>query len=83
MHRAYRTFEERVGQVESPRGAKTELVRQAIGRTTDPFRVADMLATCPGVSHDMVRHVLKDLRGRGLVECLGRGKQARWRRHGN
>jgi Fic family protein len=77
---AFREFEQRVGQMASPRGAKTELVRAAIDRSTGNFRVADLLAVCPGVSVDLVRRVLKDLRTAGEVECLGRGQAAAWRR---
>ena len=77
---AYREFEERVGQTAQPRGAKSELVLSAIQRATDPFRLADVRRECPGVSVDMIRHVLKDLRATGDVECLGRGQNAQWRK---
>jgi Fic family protein len=80
LRRAYVHFEERVGQVKSPRGAKTELVLNAIQRAPSPFRVADLQDACPGVSVDWIRRVLKDLRSQGKVQCLGRGPQAQWRR---
>ena len=73
---AYREFEERIGTLSSPRGSKTEIVIRAIDRTVGPFRVADIQRQCPGVSLDMIRKVLKDLRPR--VQCLGRGKEAKW-----
>ena len=75
---AYREFEERVGQISAPRGAKTDLVSAAIGRRRGSFRVADIQRDCPGVSVDMIRRVLKDLRAAGRVKCLGRGQQAQW-----
>lgn len=75
---AYREFEERVGQVASPRGAKTELVLAAIDRQAGPFRVADLQKECPGVSIDLIRGVLKKLRAAGKAECLGRGQSAQW-----
>lgn len=77
---AYREFEERVGQIASPRGAKTEMVTAAIGRTQAPFRVGDLQRECPGVSLDLIRQVLKDLRASGGVECLGMGQKAQWRK---
>jgi Fic family protein len=80
LQTAYRQFEERVGQTVSPRGAKTEIVTGAIGRTTDSFRVADLQRECPGVSLDLIRSVLKRLKEAGAVTCLGRGQQARWRK---
>jgi len=54
---AYRELESRVGQTKDPRGAKTELVRNAILRRTAPFQVADLQRDCPGVSIDWIRHI--------------------------
>lgn len=75
---AYKEFEERVGQISAPRGAKTDLVFSAIERTSQAFRVSDIQQLCPGVSVDMIRRVMKDLRASGRVKCLGRGQQAQW-----
>ena len=80
---AYREFQERVGQVKSPRGAKTELVEAAIGAFVGEFTLADVERACPGVSRDMVRRVLRDLQNARKVECLGRGPGAAWRKKGN
>lgn len=77
---AYREFEERVGQLKSPKGAKTELITMAIERAIGPFRVADVQRECPGVGVDMIRRVLKILRESGQVECLGRGQNAQWQK---
>lgn len=79
---AYRELQERVGQTAAPRGSKTELVANAIGRTTAPFRVAGLQRSCPGVSLDLIRRVLKNLRAARRVECLGRGQNAEWRKTG-
>ncbi len=75
---AYKEFEERVGQIVSPKGAKTELVVSAIGRKFGPFRISDIQKECPGVSLDLVRSILKKLRSSGKVKCLGRGQNAEW-----
>jgi Fic family protein len=77
---SYREFEERVGQITSPRGAKTELVMSAIDGTIGSFRVADLQKQCPGVSIDTIRKVLKTLQGSRKVECLGRGQNAQWQK---
>jgi len=76
LKQAYRQFEERAGQLSSPRGSKTAMIISAIDRSVGPFRVADIQRQCPGVSLDMIRKVLKDLRPQ--IECLGRGKDAKW-----
>jgi len=80
---AYREFEGRLDIAESPRGAKTELIAAAIKSFPGEFTLADLKRACPGVSHDMARKVLRNLRQTGDVECLGRGPGARWKRRGN
>src|SRR5262249_18627315 len=77
---AYKEFEDRLGQIQSPKGAKTELVTESIKRLGDPFRIADIQKAAPSVSLDMIRRVLKNLRGAGRVECLGRGQNAQWQK---
>jgi predicted transcriptional regulator of viral defense system len=44
------------------------------------FSVSDIQKQCPGVSIDMIRRILKNLRAKGQVECLGRGQNAQWRK---
>jgi Fic family protein len=77
---AYRELEARLGDLGEPRGAKTQAVLAAIGRVPGTFTVAGLRAQCPGVSVDMIRRVLKDLRAEGRVECLGRGRDSRWQK---
>lgn len=77
---AYREFEERLGQIQSPKGEKTALVLRAIDRKIDAFRVAELQNECSNVSVDMIRRVLKNLRAKKQVECLGRGQNAQWRK---
>ncbi|MCK7510408.1 MAG: Fic family protein [Desulfobacterales bacterium] len=77
---AYKEFEERVGQLRSPKGAKTELIRSAIDSFLGEFTLADLERACPGVSRDMIRRVLRERQGLKEVECLGRGPGALWRK---
>jgi Fic family protein len=77
---AYAEFERRAGDMKMPRGEKQGLVMRAIERAMDPFTVTDLQRECPGVSLDMIRHVLKQMRDKGHVECLGRGRNANWRK---
>jgi Fic family protein len=79
LRTAYRELEDRSGQIKAPRGEKGEVVSDAIRRMGGDFSVADLQRECPGVSLDMIRHVLKRLRQTGEVECLGRGRTATWR----
>lgn len=79
---AYKEFENRLGQTQSPRGAKTELVEMAVKSMAGEFTLAQLEQACPGVSRDMVRRVLRALKMNGQVECLGRGPGAKWRNKG-
>jgi len=76
---AYREFEERLGRLNQPRGVKTAMIHDAVNGFSGDFSVADILSKCPGVGIDMVRRVLKDLQNQGGIECLGRGRNARWK----
>ncbi len=80
MKSAYREFEERLGQLRLPKGAKTEMITNAINKTLGPFRIADIKRECPGVSVDMIRNILKKMRESKKVECLGRGQNAQWQK---
>ena len=74
----YQEFESRVGQMKSPRGAKTEFVEAAIASFDKEFAISDLEKACPGVSRDMIRIVMNRLRKQGRLKNLGRGRDARW-----
>jgi hypothetical protein len=79
LTQACKEFEQRVGQIKSPRGEKTALVEEAIARQTGLFSLSELQSACPGVSVDLIRSVLKRLKGVS-IECLGRGHTAKWRK---
>ena len=78
MLAAYKEYEQRVGSLRTGRGAKSDQVRQAVNRKLTPFRAADIATECPGVSHEWVRRVLREMRDEGLIEFRGKGPGARW-----
>lgn len=79
---AYREFEQRAGNTKSIRGAKSEIIAQAIESQIGEFAVSDIEKLCPGVSRDMVRVVFRQLQKEGKIKCLGKGQSARWKRMG-
>jgi Fic family protein len=79
---AYQEFEQRVGQTVAPKGAKTELIENAIAATAHSFTLNDLERACPGVSRDLIRQVLRKMKEAGTVEPLGRGPGANWRKKG-
>ncbi|MEI7634600.1 MAG: Fic family protein [bacterium] len=80
---AYRELENRVGQISSPRGAKTGLVEHAVGTIAREFALVELERRCPSVSRGMIRRVLRKMKAEGRIECLGRGPGAKWRRKDN
>lgn len=76
---AYREFIERVGETAEPRGSKTQLVLEVIGKMSGTFSLADLERACPGVSRDMIRRVLTTQKGQ-MVDCIGRGPGALWQK---
>jgi Fic family protein len=78
---ACKEFEERIGELKPPRGEKTALIERAIRRQSGEFSISDIQDACPGVSIDLIRSVLKRLKG-SSVECLGRGHTAKWKNTG-
>lgn len=80
---AYREFEERAGLLTSRRGAKTEMVLEAVRRLPERFRMTDVERRCPNVSRDMIRVVLNRLRAEGALQREGAGRAALWRKRGN
>jgi len=78
LQAAYQELESRLNATRGERGAKTRQIEAAIRGFMSPFTFTELEKTCPGISHDMVRKVLRDLRDAGSVECLGRGPGVRW-----
>jgi hypothetical protein len=75
---AYREFEDRLGQIASPRGAKAEMVLAAVRAQAGAFRLADIERACPGVGREWIRTLLADLKRTEKVTCQGKGPIARW-----
>jgi Fic family protein len=80
---ASKEFERRLGDVKSIPGEKTALVLAAIQNQIGSFGVADLQNACPGVSVDLIRRVLSQLRREEKVRCLSRGRTSQWEKLGN
>ena len=76
--RAYREFEERVGTIQTSRGAKAVMIERTIERQIGAFSISDIEQQCPGVSRDWLRMVLRRLRKEGKIAPRGRGRGAKW-----
>ena len=75
---AYKEFKERAGSIKPARGAKTQIVTQAIGRQIGQFSISDIERECPAVSRDMIKIIFRELKKAKKIKCLGKGKSAKW-----
>jgi len=75
---AYAELEERVGVIIRGRGAKTDLVQNAVKNMPSTFGISDIERACPSVGRDMIRVVLNGLRNSGKLRCMGAGRGAKW-----
>ncbi len=78
---AYREFVERIGDIQAPRGAKTEMVLSILQGLPKEFTLALLEQACPGVSRELVRRILNQQK-RKSIECIGRGPGAKWTKKG-
>ncbi|MFH1259453.1 MAG: hypothetical protein ABII74_06560 [Elusimicrobiota bacterium] len=77
------SFEERVDRITTTRGAKREMISQAIEHLPDQFTVKEVRRACPGVSPDMIRVVLREFQKENKLICKGHGPGAIWKKKGN
>ena len=77
---ACKQFEQRIVQTASEKGAKTTIIKAAVDQKVSPFTISELQLECPGVSVDMIRTVLKQLKNEGVVECVERGRKATWQK---
>ena len=80
---AYKDFENRVGTLTVARGAKTQMVLDAVTRLPDGFRMVDLERMCPNVTREMIRVVLNKLKKQGDLWAEGAGAGAVWRKRDN
>ena len=75
---AYRDFEDRVGVTSARRGAKRDMIRDAVNRLPNRFRYADLGRALPAVSRPTIARALRELRAEGAIRCLNPGRDATW-----
>lgn len=78
LRTACQELEERVGQLDSPKGAKAEMVLGAIRKQRGEFRLLDIERACPGVGREWIRALMAEMKKSGELTCQGRGPAARW-----
>ncbi len=77
---AYKEFEERVENIKPGRGAKTQIVTQAIERQVGEFSLSDIERECSSASRDMIKIIFRELQKAKKIKCLGKGKSSKWKK---
>lgn len=80
---AYKEFESRVGTLTSAKGAKRQMVQNAIQHLPARFKMSDVQRASSGVSYPTLKRAMADLRRAGKLRCLGKGRDAEWERIGS
>lgn len=79
---AYREYERRVGVVTTARGAKRQMIVDAIQRLPEEFQFADVERACPRISRPTINRALADLRRAGRLVLVRAGRDAAWKKIG-
>jgi Fic family protein len=71
-------FERRVGVLTDRRGAKRQMVIDAVERLPRQFQFKDLERLLPSASRPTINRVLADLRRQGRIACIRPGRTALW-----
>jgi Fic family protein len=82
LKESYKKFEERAGQIASPRGEKTAMIEAAIADLPNEFRIAEIERRVTA-SKEMIRKVLAKMKNNRQIEAVSTGRNAIWRKLGN
>lgn len=80
LRSAYVEFERRVGVVTDSRGAKRQMIVDAIERMPGEFRFADVERACPRISRPTINRALADMRRSGRLVLVNAGRDATWKK---
>jgi len=77
---AYEEFEERTKLVSTKRGTKKEMIYSTVERQIGLFSISEIIDQCPGISRDMIKLTLREMKEKSMIEAVGKGRGAKWRR---
>lgn len=77
---AYKDLESRVGVIESQKGGKSRRVHSFIDKKLGYFTKSDIRNACPDVSEATINRVLSELKEQQLIESVGLGRNAKWKK---
>ena len=79
MLAAYKELGAKLASIKhSAPATKTTQVRLAVLSQSVSFTISDIASTCPDVSSETIRNVIRQLRDEGVIASTGTGRNARW-----
>jgi Fic family protein len=79
LRQAYRDFAERMENASSEVKGKGDLIQQVILSQVGRFSLKELRLQIPGVSEQMIKKVLIDLKKEKRISLDGRGRGAKWK----
>ncbi|HHY75059.1 MAG TPA: Fic family protein [Bacillus bacterium] len=77
---AYKDLESRVGIIETQIGGKSQRIHDYIEKKLGYFTKSDIRNACPDVSEATINRVLNELKVQQVIEPIGLGRNAKWRK---
>lgn len=77
---AYKEFERGVNSISNGSGNKTDIVINIINDFIGNFTISDIEKLSPDVSSDLIKKILNELKEKGLIESISKGRYAKWRK---
>lgn len=78
LKEAYKQLHERIKSIPDSRGSKSDMVIHVIENFPGKFSISDVKYHTPGVSIDLIRRVLKNMKKENRIRSTGRGRNAQW-----
>lgn len=76
--RSYKELEERVANLDAGKGQKSQLVIQTIEKKWKPFSISEIEEECLGISRELIRNVIREMKDQGKLIPKGKGRGAKW-----
>jgi Fic family protein len=79
LRQAYKEFADRMDHVSKEVRGKGNLIQQVISAQDGAFSLKELRLQLPGVSEQMIKKILNDMKKAKKVSLVGKGRGAKWR----
>lgn len=75
---SYKSLDESISNIPNSKGNKSDLIYKYIENSVSSFNISEIKYNVPGVSIELIRKILKEMKKEGKIKNLGRGRDSRW-----